>query len=742
MGNLNERTKQNFLIYANSVIKSRAIPRVEDNLKPIHRRILWSMYDSKFWPDKPTVKSAKVVGNVMGELHPHSDASIYDALVRLSQWWKLRYPLVELQGNGGNILGDPAASMRYTECRLTKLGMYMMEDINKGCVDTRPNFDNSTEEPVTVPSKFPFILCGNNSGIAVGMGSDLVSHNFTEVKGAIEYYLDNKDCSIADLMQFIKGPDFPMGGVILNGEELLDFYSRGTGSIKMASHHTITKKGRNTIITFHDLPYGVEIDNGIKKPLKKLVLEDGHEVFEDINVLRVGSRNFDISVTLGRDADVAKCLEILFAKTKLASSIKLNQNLIVDGEPRVLSLKEMIVRWVDYRSQCISRIAFADYAKTNKKLTITLGLQKCMSDIDKVIKLIRESNDRNSARNQLVVAFGLTIEQADAVLDMKLARLSKLDLEALNTEEKELEKTLAHLKNIMENESARYNIIKQDLAEIKKVIGEDSRLTEIHYAKPNAATKELVIKKEFIITSYGIDSSLDAKIIDPNIVDVVFAYTKENIFGYTKDGEMSQIDQGTDFIGALVPEEGKNKLVCVTKDGTVKASLVSDYSFKRANEKLLKLRDGDELVYAGLCSDKDFIVLYGGEDRVLKIPIINLRVAGKLTLGVKSGFDACTAATVVSDGDLLLFGAIDSKMKTLKCKYTFTNDFSNDSRGNKGQNINEGTVFMRKFDDAREFVYAVPKSGKVMAIPRKKFSTKSRIASGATASEREIIRLI
>lgn len=282
MAGLNERSKNDFLVYANSVIKSRAIPSIEDNLKPIHRRILWSMYESKYYNDKPTVKCARVVGNVMGSYHPHGDSSIYEALVRLSQWWKVRYPLVELQGNGGNLLGDGAAASRYTECRLSKVGMMILEDIEKKCVDTRPNFDESTTEPVSLPSKFPYLLCGNNSGIAVGMSSDLVSHNFTEVMGAINYYMDNKGCSIADLMQFIKGPDFPTGGLITNGEELLNIYSTGRGSIKVYAHYEISKKGAKTVITFKDIPYGVEIDGGVKAPLKKLVLDDGYDIFEDI----------------------------------------------------------------------------------------------------------------------------------------------------------------------------------------------------------------------------------------------------------------------------------------------------------------------------------------------------------------------------------------------------------------------------------------------------------------------------
>ena len=320
MSILDERTSQNFLIYDNSVIKSRAIPSAEDNLKPIHRKILWTLYEDKVYDNAKTKKCATEVGRVLA-YSPHGDASVYGALIRLAQWWKLRYPLVYIQGNAGNLLGDSAAASRYTECRLSPLGMLMLEDINKDCVDFKPNYDNTTEEPVTLPSKFPFLLCGNNSGIAVGMGSDIVSHNFTEVSQAIVYYMAHKDCTIADLMKFIQGPDFPTGGIILNGEELETIYTRGSGSVKVAAHYDISKQGKNTLITFHDLPYGVEIDDGIKKPLKKLVLDEGYDVFKDIKVEKAGPRNFDITVTLDKDAKIEDCNLVLLNKIFKHSSI-------------------------------------------------------------------------------------------------------------------------------------------------------------------------------------------------------------------------------------------------------------------------------------------------------------------------------------------------------------------------------------------------------------------------------------
>ena len=313
------------------------------------------------------------------------DSSIYEALVRLSQWWKLRYPLVTMQGNNGNIFGDKSAASRYTEAKLSEIGLLMVENTNKESVEFKSNFDASTEEPITLPSRFPWFLCGNNHGIAVGMSSDLVSHNFTEVANGITYYIDQQDCSIADLMQYIKGPDFPTGGKIINGEDLLNIYTTGRGAVKIMSHYDISKKGNKTVLIFHDLPYGVDIDNGIKAPLKKLVIDDGYEVFEDINIEKVGNRQFDIKITLSKDADVAKCLEILFNKTRLCDSIKINNTVIINGEPQLLNLKEMIQYWVNYSSNIISKLDNNDYNKNNNKLIVIIGLQKCMSDIDKVI---------------------------------------------------------------------------------------------------------------------------------------------------------------------------------------------------------------------------------------------------------------------------------------------------------------------------------------------------------------------
>ncbi len=738
MSFLDDRSKQDFLVYANSVIKARAIPSVEDNLKPIHRKILWTMYEDKLYPEKKTTKCASVVGDAL-HYSPHGDSSVYGALVRLSQWWKLRYPLITMQGNAGNILGDGAAASRYTECKLSPIGMLMLEDLNKDCVEMKPNYSGEQMEPVVLPSRFPWLLCGNNSGIAVGMSSDLVSHNYTEVAAAIKYYLDHKDCSIADLMQFIKGPDFPTGGMILNGEELLNIYTLGHGAVKVAAHYDISKKGNKTLITFHDIPYGVEIDSGVKAPLKKLVLDDGYDVFEDINVEKAGPRNFDIKITLAKDADVAKCLEILFTKTRLSDSIKINNTVIINGEPKLLNLKQMIEYWVNYRSSIITKIARNDYGKTNHKLTVTIGLQKCMSDIDKLINLIRNSSTTAAAKMSIMKEFDLNDEQATAVLDMKLSRLSRLEITELNDSEKELEETLAKLKSIIEDENIRYDMIKKDLDEMKNIIGKDERLTEIHYARPieGVLNDKPLVKEEFRIYSDGLHNTVGLNPVDNNLVDVVFAYDVKNIIGYTETAEMRPITElGAPLIGAAA-KDGQTKFVAVTANGNIKVSSVSEYKFTKVNEKIMKLKEDDKLIYAAFCNDDDYIVLFNGERNILKLAIKDLTVASKLTVGVKSGFTSVVAAAVVKDSDNLLFVTNDNKGKLTPVK-----DFSIDNRGNKGQMIAENTTIMRKFDAARESIYVIPKQGKPIIVSRDKISIKSRTAIGASLTTRVVTTII
>lgn len=737
---LNERSSQDFGIYANSVIKARAISRIEDNLKPIHRKCLWTLFENKVYDNSKTVKCARIVGAML-TYSPHGDASAYGSLVRLGQWWKLRYPLVFIQGNMGNILGDGPAAMRYTECRLSSIGMAMLDGIKNDCVPFKKNYDGSAEEPVVLPSKFPFLLCGNNMGIAVGLSASLVSHNFTEVCGAISYYMEHKDCSIADLLKFIQGPDFPTGGRILNGEDLLSIYTNGVGAVKVQSHYEILKENQRTKIIFTDLPYGVEVENGVKKPLKKLVLDEGNTEFEDIIV--EGGDTLDslkITVVLSKNANVGKCLETLFQKTGLQSTIKINQTLIVDGQPRTLSLKEMLASWVDYRSAIIKKVKENEYEKTNHKLTVVIGLQKCMSDIDKLVSLIRNAANRIYARDAIMREFELTAEQADAVLDMKLSKLSRLDLEELNDQEHQLEETLAALKRVIEDEKLRFDIIKKELQEIKKSIGKDNRLTEILYNRPveGVIAEDVVSKKEYLVYPNGLRPFVDNNItVDNDLIASVMSYNSTDIFTYSSSGEIMPVNEAEDAIGAFVKDSKKNKIVSVTRNGNIKVSDVTQFKLNKV-EKVMKIKDGDELVFVSFCNDNDYIVLFNGANKhVLKLAVKDLPVAGKLTMGVKSGHEQVTSAAVVTDNDLLL-----CIMSNEKGKFVSARDFSVDNRGNKGQSVADDTVSIKLFENGRENIYAIPKSGKVAIVNKNKLSIKSKSATGASITNKIVVKVV
>ena len=611
----------------------------------------------------------------------------------------------------------------------------MLEDINRDCVEMKPNYSGETMEPATLPSRFPWILCGNNSGIAVGMSSDIVSHNFTEVAEGIKYYIDNPSCTTADLMQFIKGPDFPTGGMILNGDDLLNIYTTGRGAVKVAAHYDVINSGGKTSIIFKDLPYGVEIESGIKTPVKKLVLEDGYDVFEDINVEKAGPRNFNIKITLSRGANISKCLELLFSKTRLADTVKINNTFIVNGEPRLLSLKDMIVNWVNYRSDIILKISRNQYEKVSHKLTVVIGLQKCMSNIDKLIQLIRNAANDTEAKNGIIKEFSLTDEQATAVLEIKLGRLSRIDVQKLNDEQKELEDESERLINIIDNEPVRFKIIKQELDEIKQKLGADERLTEIYHS---VQSEQLMPREKQLINVYsdGLHDSNSA-IIDNNIIDVVFTNDAAKIFGYSATGELQLVNAPAGEIIGAFTKDTKNKLVTVTRNGNIKVTNINEYKLTKSGEKLIKLKDSDELVYADLCDDNDYLILFDGGRNVLKLSIKDLPTAGKLTMGVKSGFKTICAATVVNESDKLLFVTADNKGK-----FTAVKDFSTDSRGNKGQMIVENIKFMRRFDDIRTEFYAVPQQGKVLTINKNKISLKGKSAIGATISSKAIRKII
>lgn len=726
MNNINEKAKIDFLIYANAVIKSRAISAGADNLKPVQRRVLYTLSEMKLTSDKKTTKCANVVGNCM-VYHPHGDASIYDALIHLSQWWKMRYPLINVQGNSGNIIGDGAAAMRYTECKLSKVGDLMLDEINKNCVKFKPNYDDSHTEPCYLPSKFPNVLCNGNNGIAVGMSSNLVPHNYNEVADAIQYYLAHKDCSVADLLQFIKGPDFPTGGIITNGEEIQTFYETGVGNFKVRGNYTIEKISGNRVqIVFSDIPFLTELESGIINPMKKLVLEKGYNDFEDIFYEIVDGRP-KVYIVLAKGANVEDMLDVLFTKTRLAATIKLNNTIIEDGEPKLYNLKQMIEAYVDHRHEIISQIARNDLEKALHKLTVVIGLQKCLSDIDKLIALIRGADNRDAAKRAIEKEFVLSDEQADAVLDMKLSRLSRLDVKELEDDEANYRNEVSRQRDIIGNEMTRAKIISTQLEEMRSICG-DARLTKIQVNADNLPIDEQVVKQYFV----NADRTLSTEVKE-NSTQVIRTRDPKKVFVYNGEGDIGPLKGNVDFIAAST-YGNKDYLVFVTRNGFVKVTQQLAYSFKKES-KGIKLKDDDAVVFCGEMAETDSILLFDGE-KTLRLPFSALSVSGKLTQGSKSGFVNIVSAAVINDGDVLFMMTSDNK-----AKLTSGRNFSIDNRGNQGETVAEGTRIIMVATD-RDTLYLVPSAGKIAPFALSKLSMKGKKGVGAAITAKSLKKVL
>lgn len=721
----NKKAEENFLIYAGAVIKSRAISNIEDNLKPVHRRILFSMHENKLTPTSKTMKSGRVVGDVMGKYHPHGDAAVYDALVRLAQPWKMRYPLIHIQGNLGNVLGDGPAASRYTETRLTEIGGYMLEGINKKPVPFKPNYDDSLQEPTLLPSKFPNVLCNGSMGIAVGLSASLVPHNYNEVADAIIARLG--DSTIEAAISKIKGPDFPMGGLIINGEELEHIYQTGRGTVKLRANYKIEKVGGYTHLVFTDIPYLVEIESGIIQKLKKLVVEENYDQFNDI-INNTDDKHVEIRVVLNKYASVDSALAILFSKTNLEQTVKINNTMLQGGEPKTFSLIEMIDAYIEHRHRIISAIAQKDYESAAHKLTVVIGLQKCLSDIDLLIKTIRNADNRNAAKIELMRIFDLNEEQANAILDMKLARLSKLDVIELNTEEQNLEKEVAKLKDIVNNRATRNTIIAAELNDMRKVAG-DKRRTTIMTAEDKIQDFEKLMPQTYFISNTSISSNAPSGKLQGTII----ARNIQEIAAFSADGALSDAVQATNIAGAIL-KENKDLLVSITQGGYIKATKAEEY--KNWRGKVAKVKDGDVLLYAGFANGDDYVLALGTSGLIVKMAVSELSVTGKNTLGSQMGLGPVVAAAIVSDADFVFIAD-----KNQKGKITSVRDFNIGSRVSKGQVINEGANCLLPIA-GRESIIAVDSKGKTQVVKLSKFATKSKTATGATISTRTLEKII
>ena len=704
---IGEEMQSSYIDYAMSVIVGRALPEVRDGLKPVHRRILYAMFDNGYRPERSYVKSAKPVADTMGNYHPHGDSAIYDTLVRMAQPWSMRYPLVDGQGNFGSRGNDGPASMRYTESRLTPLAMEMVRDIRENTVDFAPNYDGKTTEPTVLPSRVPNLLMNGSGGIAVGMATNIPPHNLRELADAIIWMLDNPDADEAAgleaCMEYIKGPDFPTAGLIVGDQGIKDAYTTGRGSIRMRGVTSIEEEGNRQTIVITELPYQVNPDNMISNIAEqvnqgKLV---GISKIEDESSDRVGMR---IVVTLKRDAVPRVVLNNLYKHSQLQTSFGANMLSIVDGVPRTLRIDQMIRYYVAHQIDVIVRRTQFRLDEAEKRAHILRGLVKALDMLDEVIALIRRSETVDIARNGLMDLLDIDEVQADAILAMQLRRLAALERQKIIDELAEIEEIIADLKDILARPERQRAIVRDELKEIVDKHGDDRR-TQIVAATGDVTEEDLIARENVVVTitstGYAKRTKVDsyrnqkrggkgvrgAELKQDDVVRNFFVCsTHDWILFFTNYGrvyrlkayelpEASRTARGQHVANLLEFQPGEHiaqviqiqgyedaeYLVLSTAHGRVKKSRLADYDSSRSGGLIaINLNEGDRLIGAALCSADDDLLLVSEEGQAIRFTANDdtLRPMGRATAGVKGmrfrGDDQLLAMCVVRDGDYLL----------------------------------------------------------------------------------------
>ena len=673
---LEDEMKKSYIDYAMSVIVSRALPDVRDGLKPVHRRILYVMNELCLWPEKPYRKSASIVGDVMGNYHPHGDASIYDALVRLSQDFSLRYPVVDGHGNFGSIDNDPPAAMRYTEAKLKKISLEMLQDLDKDTVDMVPNYDDRLKEPSVLPAKLPFLLINGAYGIAVGMACNIPPHNLTEVVNGTIAQLDNPDITNEELMNYIKGPDFPTGGLILGKEGIKAAYTTGRGKVCVRARAEIEEdaRGRYKIIVT-EIPYQVN-KAAMVENIAKLVSD---KVLEGISDLRDESDRDGVRVVieLKRDANPNVVLNMLYKHTQLQSSQSMLMLALVDGQPKVLKLNEILGCYIKHREQIVIRRTKYDLTKAEARLHILEGLRIAIDNIDEIIRIIRTSYD--DACQKLMSAFGLTEIQATAILEMKLRTLQGLQREKIEDEYKNLIELIARLKEILGSEALVKQIIKDELLELKEKYG-DERKTEITHAAGEIDVESLIKEETNVVTltHAGYIKRIAADVYksqrrggkgltamstrEEDFVEHLFVTSTHNyIMFFTNQGrafrlkayelpEASRIAKGTAIVNLLQLSQGEKiaavmpiedysadkYVLMATRNGLIKKTKLEEYSnIRKSGIQGITLKENDELIDARITDGNSDIVMVTREGLSIRFDEKDVRPMGRTSMGVK-----------------------------------------------------------------------------------------------------------
>ena len=680
--NIEDEMKSAYIDYSMSVIVSRALPDVRDGFKPVHRRVLYGMQDLGVYSNRPHKKSARIVGEVLGKYHPHGDSSVYDTMVRMAQPWSLRYPLVDGQGNFGSIDGDSPAAMRYTEARLRKIAEEMLEDLEKETVDFRPNFDDSLEEPTVMPTKIPNLLINGASGIAVGMATNKAPHNLSEVIDGIIAFVDNKDIEIEELLNYVKAPDFPTGGIIYGYEGVRDAFLTGRGRVVIRGKTEIEDNNGREQIIITEIPYQVNKSEMIKK-IADLVND---KKIEGISDLRDESdRNgMRIVFEIKRDAIANVVLNKLYKFTALQTSFSVNNICLVDGRPRLLNLRDMISEFVAFRHEVVIRRTRFDLRKAEERAHILEGLIIASDNIDEVIEIIKSSASPDSARERLSERFGLSEIQTRAIVDMRLRQLTGLEQDKLRAEFEELMATITDLKDILANEERRMQIIKDELKDMKAKYG-DERRSRIEYSASEMRMEDLIADEEVVITishagyikrtnlaEYKVQNrggmgSKGSATREKDFLEHLFVATNHNyLLIFTEKGrcfwmrvyeipEGNKLAKGRAIQNLInIPQDDKvkayvkvqdltdqeyiknNYIIMCSKLGVIKKTSLAAYSRPRSNGiNAITIRENDELLEARLTNGENEIVLATSSGRAIRFNEAKVRPMGRNAAGVR-----------------------------------------------------------------------------------------------------------
>ena len=769
--------KDSFLDYSMSVITSRAIPDLRDGLKPVHRRILWSMYEEGNTPDKPHKKSATTVGYVMGHYHPHGDSSIYDAMVRLAQDFNQRYMLVDGHGNFGNIEGDGAAAYRYTEARLAKISLELLKDINKDTVDMDENFDNTSKEPKVLPSRFPNILVNGTMGIAVGMATNIPPHNLGEVIDGCIAYIDNPDIDTLGLMNYIKGPDFPTGGIILGNSGIKKAYETGRGSITIRSKAEIVESTNHSSIIITEVPYGVntmELKNKVAELVRDKVIDGISDYHTDLK------NGVKITITLKRDANPQVVLNNLYKHTNFQIQYGIIF-LMLDGKtPRTLPLKDIISKYIDYQKEVIIRRTKFDLAKDEKRVHILEGYKIAQDNIDEVVNIIKTAKSDIEAKEKLMSRFGLSEIQTDAILELKLRRLTGLEREKIENELNFLLKEIEELKSILASEEKVLNIIKKEMLEIKDKYSDDRRtkidMTAIEYIEDESLipVEDIMVTltnkgyiKRLSVDTYKTQNKggVGIKGMSTNEEDFVehmlVLTTHEYILFFTNKGkvyrlkgyeipEFSRQSKGLPIVNilpleknekvssifAILSNEDSKYLVFVTKMGLIKRCNLSEFENIRNNGKIaISLKENDELISVSKTKGNSFIVIVSSKGRLVRFNENEVRIMGRSASGVKGididyDKDYCIDANISEDNEEVLVVTENGYGKR-----TTINEYRITHRGSKGvKTINStdktGNIISFKVVKNSQDLIIVTNIGMVIRIPIDQISIMSRVTQG------------